>query len=73
MIKDAQRYFPALAQAVHVRSLFTTKTVLLRNESDDGRPILMERSGPHGTIITLMGGKIDNIFDCLAALESTIQ
>ena len=73
MIKDAQRYLPPMAKAQYRHSLFTTKTILVRNESDDGRPILMERSGPGGTVVTLMGGKIDNIFDCLQALETTIQ
>ncbi len=73
MIKDSQRYLPAMARAQYRHSLFTIKTVLDRNESDDGRPILMERSGKGGTIVTLMGGKIDNIFDCLQALETTIQ
>jgi len=70
MIKDAQRYLPALGRARIVDSLFEVKTLLLRNETDDGRPILMERSGSPNPVYTIMGGKIDNIYDALQRLQA---
>ena len=40
MIHDAQRFMPALAGVTWCESLFAVKTVSLKNERDDGRPIL---------------------------------
>ncbi len=42
MLRDAARFLPVLAKVEPVRSIFEIKTVLLRNEDDDGRPILAE-------------------------------
>jgi glycine/D-amino acid oxidase-like deaminating enzyme len=70
MLQDAQRYLPALARARIVESLFEVKTVLVRNEIDDGRPILMERSDSANTVYSIMGGKIDNIYDVLHRLKA---
>lgn len=69
MQRDAVRYVPALADIAFKRSLFEVKTVLMRNERDDGRPILMERLGTGQNFITVMGGKIDNIYDLFDALR----
>jgi len=70
MLKDAQRYLPALARARVVDSLFEIKTLLVRNEIDDGRPILMERSESASNIYSIMGGKIDNIYDVINRLTA---
>jgi glycine/D-amino acid oxidase-like deaminating enzyme len=69
MVKDAQRYLPCLAGARYVRSLFEVKTVLVQNEVDDGRPILFRRHPELGNAVTIMGGKIDNIYEVLAMLN----
>ena len=69
MLLDAARYMPCLARARIADSLFEVKTLLQRNEVDDGRPILMERSGSP-TIYSILGGKIDNIYDVLERLRS---
>jgi len=70
MLKDAQRYVPSLAKARIVDSLFEIKTLLVRNEIDDGRPILMERCESPNTVYSIMGGKIDNIYDALDRLKA---
>jgi glycine/D-amino acid oxidase-like deaminating enzyme len=70
MLKDAQRYLPALARARIVDSLFEVKTLLVRNEIDDGRPILMERSESANAVYSIMGGKIDNIYDVIHRLKA---
>jgi glycine/D-amino acid oxidase-like deaminating enzyme len=67
MIKDVARYLPAIADAIQVDSLFEVKTILMKSEADDGRPILFEHPLPH--CYTVLGGKIDNIYDILARLE----
>src|SRR5208283_1955882 len=70
MLKDAQRYVPAMGSARIVDSLFEIKTLLVRNEIDDGRPILMERCESPNTVYSIMGGKIDNIYDALDRLKA---
>lgn len=70
MLRDAARYVPAIAQSQPRDQLFEVKTVLLRNEADDGRPILFERHGPRGRVLSILGGKIDNIFDIIARLDA---
>jgi len=69
MIRDAARYLPMLQRARAETSLFEVKTVLTRNEGDDGRPILFRRHEPHGRLFSVLGGKIDNIYDILEQLD----
>ncbi|HEX9174204.1 MAG TPA: FAD-dependent oxidoreductase [Telluria sp.] len=70
MVRDASRYLPALAEARYVDSLFEIKTVLVKNESDDGRPILFERHATLPGCYSILGGKIDNIYDVLEKLDA---
>ena len=48
--------------------MFEVKTVLTANERDDGRPILLHRHSPGRRFYSVMGGKIDNIYDLFDAL-----
>jgi glycine/D-amino acid oxidase-like deaminating enzyme len=70
MLKDAQRYLPALKDARYVESMFETKTVLVGNEADDGRPILWSRHHGLRGLFVILGSKIDNIYDIMQAMES---
>ncbi len=65
MIKDAQRYVPALREVKYKGSLFEIKTILAENEVNDGRPILYRRNHGIENFSIVMGGKIDNIYDIL--------
>lgn len=69
MVRDVGRYMPALFDAKHVESLFEVKTVLVKNEGDDGRPILFERHHHLPGCYSVLGGKIDNIYDVLETLD----
>lgn len=69
MVRDAGRYLPALLKARHVDSLFEVKTVLVKNESDDGRPILFEKHARFPGCYSVLGGKIDNIYDVIERLD----
>lgn len=71
MLLDSARYVPALAQARWDRSLYEVKTVLAKNERDDGRPILFQRHPENGSVISIMGGKIDNIYDLFDILRQS--
>jgi glycine/D-amino acid oxidase-like deaminating enzyme len=71
MVKDSQRFLPAVANATYLDSLFEIKTVLTQNEGNDGRPILLRNNyGDLPGLSVVMGGKIDNIYDILEALDS---
>jgi len=69
MIRDASRFMPSVASARYVDSLFEVKTVLVKNEGDDGRPILYERHQALPGCFSILGGKIDNIYDVLEKLD----
>lgn len=62
------RYLPALSRLQWHESLYEVKTVLLRNETDDGRPILLHRNTVHPNYMTVLGGKLDNVYDLFEAL-----
>ena len=68
MLNDATRYIPALRDTEYRSSLFDVKTVLLDNEQNDGRPILLRRDHGMPNLHIVMGGKIDNIYDIIQAL-----
>jgi glycine/D-amino acid oxidase-like deaminating enzyme len=70
MIRDAKRYMPGLGDAVIKDSLFEVKTVLVKNEGNDGRPILFEKSQTLPGFYSVLGGKIDNIYDVLEKLSA---
>jgi hypothetical protein len=69
MLRDSSRYIPALADASQQDSLFEVKTVLCKNENDDGRPILFEKSTSLPGLYSILGGKIDNIYDIINFLD----
>lgn len=70
MLRDSVSFMPGLADARYVESLYEIKTVLVRNESNDGRPILFEQSTTLPSLFSILGGKLDNIFDVFAQLDS---
>ena len=72
MIRDVARYMPAVLDAKYVDSLFTVKTVLTKNEGDDGRPILFEKHTELPNCYSILGGKIDNIYDIYERLEDIV-
>lgn len=72
MLRDVGRYLPAVLDAKYVESLFEVKTVLVKNEGDDGRPILFEKHPELPGCYSILGGKIDNIYDVLEKLDSDI-
>ena len=70
MVRDVARYMPAVLDSKYVDSLFEVKTVLVKNEGDDGRPILFEKHVALPNCYSILGGKIDNIYDVLEKLDA---
>jgi len=71
MLRDAQLYMPCLSGARYERSIYDVKTVLIKNEQDDGRPILYHQKPEDSRVISILGGKIDNIYDLFDAVKMT--
>jgi glycine/D-amino acid oxidase-like deaminating enzyme len=69
MRADARRYIPLLGEAQYKSSIWEVKTVLPRSEIDDSRPILFKANQGIAGLHCVMGGKIDNIYDVIAAIE----
>jgi glycine/D-amino acid oxidase-like deaminating enzyme len=69
MVRDVGRYLPAVLDAKYVESLFEVKTILVKNEGDDGRPILFEKHPELPGCYSVLGGKIDNIYDVWKKLD----
>jgi glycine/D-amino acid oxidase-like deaminating enzyme len=72
MVRDVARYMPDIVKAKHIDSLFEIKTILIKNEGDDGRPILFEKHDDLPGCYSILGGKIDNIYDVLEKLDSEL-
>ena len=68
---DGARFLPCLRDAEYVKSIFDVKTVLQKNEQDDGRPILYQQKPLTSRVISILGGKLDNIYDLFELVRST--
>lgn len=71
MIRDGRRFLPCLDRAVPRMSLYDVKTVLTKNERDDGRPILYQQRPAGSRVVSILGGKIDNIYDLFDLVRQT--
>ena len=72
MIRDGSRYIPSLKSVGYLGSIYETKTVLQKNENDDGRPILFRESKSVPGMYSILGGKIDNIYDILSCIDERL-
>jgi hypothetical protein len=70
MVGDAGRYLPTMQDLKYVESLLEVKTVLVKNDGDDGRLILFEKHAELLGCYSVLGGKIYNIFDILEKLDA---
>ena len=63
MVCDAIRYMPCFEDVIYKKSLFEIKTIPIKNEENDGRPILLVQHEDIRGLISVLGSKIDNIYD----------
>jgi len=70
MMRDASRYVPIIQQSTYIESIFEIKSLLVKNEIDDGRPILFKKHLEMLGCYSILGGKIDNIYDVLEKLDN---
>lgn len=72
MVRDVERYLPVIREAKYADSLFEIKTILVKSEGDDSRPILFEKHTELPGCYSVLGGKIDNIYDVLERLDEEV-
>ncbi|MGH9886885.1 MAG: D amino acid oxidase (DAO) family protein, partial [bacterium] len=72
MVRDAERYLPAMRASRYADSLWEVKTVMPRSEQDDSRPILLQRSDRYPAFLTVLGAKIDSVYDVEHALAGVL-
>jgi glycine/D-amino acid oxidase-like deaminating enzyme len=65
---DVVRYVPALEKMKHESSIFTDKAILVSSEIDDARPALVQESGKLGRYISVLGSKIDTVYDAVESV-----
>lgn len=73
IIKDSSKYLPSLYESEYKGSLFEIKTVLAKNEVDDGRPILFKEHNNIKNLYSILGAKIDNIFDIFLVIKKILN
>jgi len=73
MVRDARRYLPVIEDARYVRSLFEIKTIPEGTHADDARPILFHRDTTAPRIVSILGGKLDNIFDVYDYVNQALE
>jgi hypothetical protein len=72
MMRDAQRFLPPLAKAQVEDTLFEVKTFVAETEVDDARPIYFHQDETMPQLISILGSKIDNVFDILTYVDSAV-
>ena len=73
MIRDASLYVPVLKDIKYINSFYEIKTVLAKNEVDDGRPILFEKHSELNNFYSVLGGKIDNVYDIIEIFNNEFK
>ena len=68
MYNDVIRFIPALKDMEYAESIVEVKTVLVKSEDDDSRPILFKENHGINNYVCIMGGKLDNIYDVFEEL-----
>jgi hypothetical protein len=63
MRRDAELYLPAMRDARYLDSLFEVKALMPLSEKDDSRPILFHRDPEMPAFISVLGAKIDSVYD----------
>jgi glycine/D-amino acid oxidase-like deaminating enzyme len=71
MYNDVVRFIPALKDMEYAESIVEVKTVLVKSEGDDSRPILYRSDFGMDGYVCIMGGKLDNIYDVFGELTKT--
>lgn len=72
MVRDAALFLPAIAGATYVDSLWEIKAIMPRSEQDDSRPILFRESSEIPGLFSVLGAKIDSVYDVESELSGAL-
>src|SRR5262249_43978529 len=72
VVGDAEGDLAVMSGARYVDSVWEVKTVMPRSEQDDSRPILLQRLATHPNCFTVLGAKIDSVYDVEEALADSL-
>src|SRR5262249_36515219 len=72
VVGDAEGDLAVMSGSRYVDSLWEVKTVMPRSEQDDSRPILLQRSTTHPNCFSVLGAKIDSVYDVEEALADSL-
>lgn len=72
MVRDAARFLPVIAGARYVESIWEIKGVMPRSEQDDSRPILFHESPEIPGLFSVLGAKIDSVYDVEVELTNQL-
>jgi hypothetical protein len=70
---DALKYVPAIREIEYQDSIFVDKAILTSSELDDARPVLIHESGKQGGYLSILGSKIDTVYDAVDAIFSSSE
>jgi glycine/D-amino acid oxidase-like deaminating enzyme len=73
MSRDAELYLPAMRDARYLDSLFEVKALMPLSENDDSRPILFHRDPMMPAFISVLGAKIDSVYDVEERLGEAVE
>ena len=73
MRDKAAKYVPCMREAQFEASLFDVKALLKDTEGTSARPVMVRRglTAPH--IVSIVGSKMDNVFDCLDLVDAILE
>lgn len=69
--KDAAIHCPKIDEFLFESEFVEIKSLLLKNEKDDGRPILFKQQPDNPLVTCIIGGKLDNVYDLLEKLTGS--
>ena len=72
MIADSKRYLPCMEQSVVRGSVFEVKAIPTASKINDSRPILYHKGPCANRVTTVLGGKIDNVYDLFTAVKQDL-
>lgn len=73
MLRDATRYLPKLREARLRGTVRSVKTILEASERNDGRPMLVEQMEGAPEVVSILGSKLDTVYDVLDEVDDLLE
>jgi hypothetical protein len=73
MRSNAAKYVPCMKDARFESSLFDVKALMKDTDGTSARPILIRQGGTQPHIVTIVGSKVDNVFNALDAVDAILE